>query len=182
MIDLRAARPPSQLPDVNLQSLYALSQSVPAGDFVEVGVYKGGSAWVLDQSAFTRDNCTLHLFDTFSGIPHKGELDSVNVGEFKDVDLDELRALIPSAEFYVGVFPNTLGEEPEQIAFAHIDCDQYDGCHAAITCLWPRIVPGGIMAFDDYPFAGIKKAIHDFFGDAVQFTKTNIPYVRKGAG
>lgn len=137
---------------------------------------------MLDQAAKAR-GFTLHLYDTFTGIPEKSDIDGIGVGAFADVTENDVRAMIPSAIFHVGTFPNTLSDEPREIAFAHIDCDQYASCRVAIERLWPRILNGGVIAFDDYPFAGIKKAIHDYFGEGVlQFTPANIPYVRKGAG
>lgn len=168
-------KPESQLPEVNLEELSDLCASTPDGCIVEVGVYKGGSAWALQQVARGR---TLHLFDTFTGIPEKSEGDNLSIGQFNDANVDLVREALPEAKIHVGVFPATLSDDIQDIAFVHVDCDQQATCRSAIALLWPRIVPGGVMAFDDYPFEGIKKAIHDAFG-VVSFTESKIPYVIK---
>ena len=181
MINLKVPRPDSQLPDENLQSLYALAMSTPPGDFLELGVYRGGSAWVLNEAAKIRGH-RLHLFDTFTGIPEKTDIDVYGVGAFSDTTAQEVMAQIPDAVFHVGKFPDTLHDSLTDLAFVHVDCDQYDSCRLAIMLLWPRLLPGGVMAFDDYPFAGIKKAITDFAKGEPSFTQAQVPYLRKGAG
>lgn len=128
-----------------LNSLAALAALAPAGRFAEVGVYKGGSAEVL--AKFGRE---LHLFDTFSGIPIADPDDSHRVGDFGDASLSAVRALLPDAVFHVGVFPGTLPRELVGFAFVHVDCDQYASTRDCIARLWPRVVPNGIMLFDDY--------------------------------
>jgi asparagine synthase (glutamine-hydrolysing) len=36
------------------------------------------------------------------------------------------------------------------IAFAHIDCDQYQSVKDTLLYLMPLMAPGGVMWFDDY--------------------------------
>ncbi len=167
--------PKSQLPDINLKELAALCSQTPDGLIVEVGVYKGGSAWALNEVALGRK---IHLYDTFCGIPEESPGDVIKMGGFHDADLAAVMAALPDAEVHVGIFPATLGDDIQNIAFVHVDCDQQKTCRSAIELLWPRVVPGGIMAFDDYPFDGIKRAIHDNF-IVVHFTECKIPYVIK---
>ena len=59
--------PPSVVSDGQIAEMVRLAGSVPAGHFVEVGVFRGGTAWHLAQ--LTGDDRELHLFDTFSGMP-----------------------------------------------------------------------------------------------------------------
>ncbi len=165
----------SLLPDANLKSLQALCASTPDGCIVEVGVYNGGSAWALNEVAAGR---TLHLYDTFCGIPEQSPGDNLSIGAFKEADLASLLKALPDAQVHVGVFPATLTDDVKDIAFVHVDCDQYATCKAAIELLWPRMVNGGIMAFDDWPFESIRKAVNDYFR-SVQFTDANIPYIKK---
>jgi O-methyltransferase len=175
-----AGRPHSELPTNNLSSLFRLAYAAPDGDILELGVYKGGSAWFLSQAL--KPQRILHLYDTFTGIPHKDQIDSISVGAFHDTDLSVLREKLPNAVFHVGIFPGTLTDDIKDLAFVHIDCDQYATCKAAIELLWPRLLTGGRIAFDDYPFEGIKKAIHEYF-DPIEvpllFSEANIPYVVK---
>ena len=156
-------RPDSRVAYDQLISLAAVASTAPPGAFVEVGVYQGGSAWHLYQVA-ERQGRTLHLFDTFTGIPHKGDLDTHAIGDYGNVDLKNLRADFPNAVFHVGVFPATLPGDLRGLAFVHVDCDQYAGHRACIDLLYPRLVPGGIMMFDDYPvLRGAKQAVEETF-------------------
>ena len=59
---------PSLLSPEQLEDLAQLARSAPAGAFVEVGVYRGGSARVLCDIAQEQGR-TLYLFDTFAGHP-----------------------------------------------------------------------------------------------------------------
>lgn len=150
-------RPPSLVNGPMLDTLRELAAGTPAGAFVEVGVYKGGSAAVLDEVAREQAR-RLYLFDTFEGIPMQGPLDRHKVGDFADTSADAVRALFPAATICEGIFPYTLGETGP-VAFVHADADQYqstvDICHA----LAPRMVPGGLMLFDDYCLDGCRAAL-----------------------
>ena len=135
-----------------------LARQAPAGLFVEVGVYQGGSAWHLAQVARERD-AALHLFDTFTGTPFADPEDRDQVGSFSDTMLEAVRKAIPDAVFHPGLFPETLPADLVEIAFVHCDCDQYRSVRAVIEHLWPRLVPGGLMVFDDDNTPGGKHAI-----------------------
>ena len=94
---------------------------------------------------------TLHLFDTFCGIPHKGELDDHEIGDFGDgVDLAAIKAALPLAKFYVGTFPETMPSDLPPLAFVHEDSDQHASTKSVIERLYPLLVSGGVMYFDDY--------------------------------
>lgn len=148
-----------------LTEMALMASRTPPGSFVEVGVYKGGSAQSLYRVA-QQQKRTLHLFDTFTGIPCESNLDRHRVGDFGDVNIEELKSAMPTAIFHVGVFPQTLTETVTDIAFIHADVDQYDSQRAINAMLIPRLVRGGIMIIDDYfLLRGIHQAIdEDFFG------------------
>lgn len=156
-------RPKSRIEHEQLLALEELAKTAPEGEFIEVGVYRGGSAWYLYNVAMKRRR-SLHLFDTFTGIPNRGPMDERRAGDYADTNLDDLKAQFPKAIFHVGIFPETLPDDLTDIAFVHVDCDQYDGHRACIDLLYPRMVPGGIMLFDDYPFlTGAKQAVDESF-------------------
>ncbi len=180
-LDFLKPRPSSQLPETNLQDLADLCAAAPDGCIVELGVYKGGSAWALSEVARGR---RLHLFDTFEGIPQADEIDKLKIGDFGDVEMEEIIQWFPTAALHIGMFPDTFWKSQSlftwDIAFLHIDCDQYATCKNAIEILWPKVVPNGIMAFDDWPLPGIQKAVIDYFGgDPIHFSPVHIPYVIK---
>ena len=105
--------PPSLLDPAALAELFDAAWAAPAGDIVEVGVYRGGSAAVLHGVAKAR-GCTLWLYDTFAGIPYadpeKG--DTHAVGDFSDTAVAAVGRACPGAVITIGTFPATLGPEP----------------------------------------------------------------------
>jgi O-methyltransferase len=158
--------PYSLLSPAALEDLKWMARSSPPGCFVELGVYQGGTAFQLAMIAGFQ-NRDLILFDTFKGIPEESEHDNYHkTGDFNDTSLEAVKAAIPGAIFYVGVFPATMPDPwPHgRIAFAHIDCDQYESTKAAIDCFWPLMARGGVMLFDDYGVSttkGATKAVDD---------------------
>lgn len=142
---------------------YHAAISPDGGCFVEIGVYKGGSAQVLYDVA-ERSGRKLHLFDTFTGIPVSCAADYVGAGEFKatEEDLENIKKQLPNAQLHIGFFPATVPETFELISFIHFDGDQY---HTAkgIKCLWHRVIKGGIVFIDDYEgfSPGLKTAFRE---------------------
>ena len=154
----------SLIPSDVLTALIKTAKSTPPGPWVEVGVYQGGSALALYA---VRDNRTLHLFDTWTGIPvcdpSKG--DTHKIGEFDGrSEFIELQRKMPDANFYEGVFPSTLPDDLCGIAFCHIDVDQYASVSDCIKTLEPRLCPGGVMWFDDFhDLPGARRAVLEHF-------------------
>jgi O-methyltransferase len=155
-----------------LNELAEAARAAPDGDLVEVGVYKGGSAWVLDMVGREQGR-KVWLFDTFKGTPHaNSKFDLHKKHDFCDVDIEEVRAVVPDSQLVVGVFPNTLKDADAlgmgKVALAHIDCDQYRSVKACCEHLAKRMVPGGVMVFDDYDvLPGAKQAVDEVFGSRV---------------
>lgn len=173
--------PQSQIPALELMELRGLCASTPQGLIVEVGVYKGGSAWALSQVAYGRP---LHLFDTFTGIPfqetERGDI--MEVGRFNDTSAEAVQAAVPEAILHIGIFPETLPSDFTGIAFIHVDCDQHKSTYDVIQCLWPHVVPGGIMAFDDSKFDCVRTAINrsaDILPPGVHKTPSGMLYFIK---
>lgn len=167
----------SVIPEYAMQDIINFAEASPPGCFVELGVYRGGSAWHLAQIAMEQGR-ELHLFDTFTGIPERTEHDQQHdIGDFGDTTAEEVKALIPTAQFHIGMFPETM-VETGPIAFAHIDCDQYVTCLAAIVCFRPRMVTGGVMLFDDYArTSGVTKAVDEVFGNKIHRTNGEKAYI-----
>lgn len=149
-----------------LKAMKDLALSAPPGCFCEVGVYKGGSAAVLYEVAISQGRY-LHLFDTFTGTPfYKEGLDQHKIdGEFADPwAARKILIGLPAAQLHIGIYPTTHPFDLEDIAFVHCDCDQYDSYRAVIDRMWPLVVPGGILLFDDYPYLpGAKQAVEETF-------------------
>jgi Macrocin-O-methyltransferase (TylF) len=162
--------PPSLVGELDLYDMIAMAASTPPGCFVEVGVYRGGSAWRLLQVAKVQQR-ELYLYDTFTGIPYKDSIDAHSVGDFKDTSLEHVRQLCPEAIITPGLFPASAVDMP-RIAFAHLDCDQYRSVREAALYLSPLMIEGGVMWFDDSPcLPGAKLATLELFAERLELSR-----------
>lgn len=171
--------PHSLVGEGTLRELLSAARAAPLGCFVEVGVYKGGTAWHLNQLALEQGR-SLYLYDTFTGIPHEDPVDSHHIGDFADTSYKEVRELIPDAFIGRGTFPGSFIRMPP-VAFVHLDCDQYRSVKESVEYLFPRMVPKGVIWFDDSPcLAGAHKAAVELFGEQLQLSETGKHYVEIG--
>lgn len=144
-----------------------IAADTPEGNFVEVGVYQGGTGSCITYLA-EKQGRKVYLYDTFTGIPYKDEIDVHEVGDFKDASYADIKAMFPYANVVRGIFPDSA-IEMGKIAFVHLDCDQYRSIVESVEYLRPKMVKGGVMWFDDYGcLAGATKAVHDLFGDGFE--------------
>jgi predicted O-methyltransferase YrrM len=132
-----------------IEAMMKRALAAPAGAFVEVGVYHGGTAWHLARGAVAQGR-PCYLYDTFSGIPYRAPLDDHNVGDFADTSLEQVQADIPSAQCVPGIFPASA-REMGPIAFVHLDCDQERSYADALAYFDTRMVRGGVIWCDDVP-------------------------------
>jgi O-methyltransferase len=154
---------------------YVVRQDI-AGDVVECGCARGGSAALmaltLRQLGSQR---RLWLFDTFEGLPAPGPQDP----DFEIADLftgtcvgtlSEVRGLFDrlgaagDVTFVKGLFQETLPITPvRRIALLHIDGDWYESVKVCLDSLYDKVVPGGVIQFDDYGYwEGARKAVDEF--------------------
>ena len=137
------------------------------GEIAEVGVYKGGSAKLIAEAKGER---TLHLFDTFDGLPDSGDGDPLfQRGQFPS-SVDKVKAYLatyPNVHFYKGLFPDTAGPvKDKQFSFVHLDVDIYESTAAALAFFYPRMAKGALLVSHDYMWAeGVKRAFDEFFAD-----------------
>jgi O-methyltransferase len=151
--------------------LYQLARRAQAvkGDAAEVGVYRGGTARLFGR-VFHGDR-TLHLFDTFAGMPETdAAMDTHRKGDFADTSLEGVKAAmtgIPYVAFHPGFFPETAKDmKSAHFAFVHVDVDIHRSVKDACEFFYPRLAAGGVMVFDDYAARGcpgVKPAVDDFF-------------------
>lgn len=154
--------PRSLVAPETIQALLGVASLTPPGAFVEVGVYQGGTAWHLSELAQEQDRL-LYLYDTFTGIPYKGEIDSHVIGDFRDTSADTLRQLLPYSIITEGIFPRSALPGMAPVAFVHLDCDQYQSYAEALAHLNPLMTPGGVIWCDDVPcLAGATAAVSEF--------------------
>lgn len=128
------------------------------GDVAEVGVYKGGTAKMIARSAKDK---TIHLFDTFEGLPEANpNFDTHVKGQFA-ADFETVKTSLSEFDnvvFYKGFFPETAAGLEKQFCFVHVDVDLYQSVIDACNYFWPRLVPEGMIVFDDYGALSCKGA------------------------
>lgn len=169
--------PESLVSGPDLEQMLQVASLTPRGAFIEVGVYRGGSAFHLAELARTQCRM-LYLADTFEGIPwcEPENGDSHKVGDFGDVNFRLVQDQFAEAglefwvEWVIGTFPKSWNRRPETtFAFAHIDCDQYRSVKESCQWLIPRMVPEGIIWFDDVDrLGGATKAAEELFGPRIR--------------
>jgi hypothetical protein len=69
----------------------------------------------------------------------------------------------------VATVPKHVEDNPGmRISLLHFDVDLYRPTLVALEKLWPLVVPGGLLLFDEYaipPWEGESKAVDEFFAD-----------------
>lgn len=178
--------------------MYALYEAVlyvekhgVAGDVVECGVWKGGSAMVAALSLLSTGSKyrSLWLYDTFSGMTEPGDRDArasdglkpharwrgSRMPEFNEwaySPLQEVKANLISTGypgdktvFVEGKVEDTIpGTVPDSIAILRLDTDWYDSTYHELLHLFPLLSPGGVLIIDDYGFwKGCREATDTYF-------------------
>jgi O-methyltransferase len=185
---LEQCRPATMTSKERLYALYSAVRYVAdagiAGDFVECGVWKGGSvmmmALTLRHLGITdRD---IYLFDTFTGqtTSSKEDVDytGVSVTTMTEQELawlrvpaEQVRANLattgyPMERFHLvpGDVRQTIpGAAPERIALLRLDTDWYESTRHELENLFPRLAPRGPLIVDDYGhFRGSRQAVDEF--------------------
>lgn len=159
------------LEDDEAYQLVALVQSVAkiSGDLAEVGTYRGGSARLLCEFKAEK---TLHLFDTFMGLPRTSEHDYSGFKEGQySAPLEEVQRAVAGfggVHIYPGLFPETAAPIADRtFSFVHLDVDLYEWTLEGLRYFYPRLAPGGIIITHDAITAerGAGRAFYEFFAD-----------------
>lgn len=147
------------------------------GDIVECGVWKGGMSiflskvfsekkiWVCDSFEGCQDpkngkypySKESHVLGQYNG----GNVDHVKNNFKKHDALDENRI-----SFLKGWVKDTLRPEIcpiKEISLLRIDVDSYSATLEVLDYLYDKVVPGGMIIFDDSCLLESNQAIKDFF-------------------
>jgi O-methyltransferase len=170
-----------------LYSLVKQSARLPPGDILEVGVWRGGSGALL---AWTARSCGLtgrvFLADTFQGVVKAGERDTKYVGgEHADTSIETVHDLLAldlgldNFGILQGIFPDQTGASVDERSFrlCHIDVDVYNSAKDVNEWVWDRLVPGGLVVYDDYgfePCAGVTRYVNEQTGLADRLVLHNL--------
>jgi len=160
------------------------------GDFVECGVWRGGSTMAAIDTLIKAGDTQrdIYLYDTFEGMSEPTELDKVftgtGAGELMNSSqkedptsvwcysaLEEVQANVGTLKYpkqlvhYVkgkveDSIPQTL---PGKIALLRLDTDWYESTKHELEHLYPLLVPGGVIIIDDYGhWEGARKAVDEY--------------------
>jgi len=170
---------------------YVIKNNIP-GDFVECGVWKGGSSLAIALTLLRLGNVSRHiyLYDVFEmGWPEPHEVDGTVDGrtpiqvwhdllaqggtpETLLATLEPVRKVMESSGYpmdkvhiIMGKVEDTIpGQAPDSIALLRLDTDFYESTRHELTHLYPRLANAGVLIIDDYAaFKGSQKATNDYF-------------------
>jgi O-methyltransferase len=169
---------------------YVVESAVP-GDFVECGVWRGGSVMLIALTLLRLDSAdrSLWLYDTFDGMTPPSEEDvhetsgspasEILAQREKSAD-DPFWAVAPRAaveqnlgatgypavrvRFVEGdVLTTVPSDAPGQIALLRLDTDWYASTRHELEHLYPRVPHGGVLIVDDYGYwRGARRATDDY--------------------
>jgi hypothetical protein len=183
-------------------SFYELyKQVLPcAGHIAEVGVWKGAVFLYfakLVEIFEPQSNTLVHGFDNFMGMkPSEAEKAQIEEGCYK-ADYETLRKAINIQKLDhvaklhkldvttdLGKFFNTYRGSQFKLVF--LDAGVYSVLKACIPAFWERMVPGGIMVFDQFNYElsfGESNAVREFLPDqkihSIPWTRSPSGYVIK---
>ena len=149
------------------------------GDFVECGVYAGtGVKTVVDYLGGREFAKTFWAFDTFDYNPVEGHaFEGQQAGFYEKVQArfagyDQVRLI-------KGLIPEIFDTHcPAEIAYLHIDLNNAAAEIAVLEKLFECVVPGGVVIFDDYEWAGVyrpQKLAEDAWLDQRQYRVAPLP-------
>lgn len=164
------------------------------GDIVELGVYRGTTLmqWANFLECRSIGDRTKRVigFDNFEGFRKlspedgppdekagkvEGGFDCRELGQqleelIRVFDQDRFIPEKPRIVLVKGDIEQTVPEFVSRhpgmrISLLHFDCDLYSPTKVGLEQLWDKVVPGGIVLFDEYgiePWAGESKAVDEF--------------------
>lgn len=162
------------------------------GDFVECGVWRGGSVMAMAAELQSQgvSNRRIWLYDTFAGMtaPTNEDIEA-GTGAMADsmlattsiddgnnvwcvaglADVEEnLRTMgypFDNYTFVEGDVALTLRKSvPEKISLLRLDTDWYESTKVELEVLYPRLSVGGVLILDDYGhWQGARKAVDEYF-------------------
>ena len=176
---------------------YALYQAVKyivnnniKGDFVECGVWRGGSCMIIAETLkeMKELNRKIYVYDTFNGMAKPTEEDYrlsdgyCAIKSWEDyktkypegwvcISLEEVKRNILSTDypkeniiFVKGKVEDTIPKIiPKEIALLRLDTDWYESTKKELDILFPKVVKDGIIIVDDYyTWQGAKIATDEF--------------------
>jgi O-methyltransferase len=158
------------------------------GDFVECGVWRGGSsmAAALTLKELGDTSRTLYLYDTFEGMSEPTDKDRLadgtsaatilaadkpGTGYWCYASLEDVQTNVRTTGYpddkivYVkGRVEDTIpARSPERIALLRLDTDWYESTRHELEHLYPRLAHHGVLLIDDYGhWQGARTAVDEY--------------------
>lgn len=166
---------------------YVVDNDIP-GDFVETGVWRGGSSMMSALTLLARDAAKrdLWLYDTYEGMTEPTEADRSFDGRSAQEQYEEIpdwcaasKQDVETNMFSTGYPPERLhfiegkvedtipsAGTPAQIALLRLDTDWYVSNKHELENLYPLLSPGGVLLIDDYGhWEGVRKSVDEYFSE-----------------
>lgn len=186
---IRTAKPYTLMSARNLTTLYREGQRVlkagVKGDFVEIGVHRGGSAGMLAELIKAAPDRHLHLFDRWGDLPEPTKRDGNRYEQYRkdripekladlrdNPPLQSTRQMIEEVikfpaerlHYYAGWYNETLADySGGPIAFASLDCDYYESVKLALEFIDRHAAPAATVVADDYGgWPGARAAVDEW--------------------
>lgn len=170
---------------------YICREAIP-GDFVECGVWRGGSVMAIAQELQAQHvlDRKIWLYDTFAGMtaPTTKDVEAATgtsaadmlrnteagdgnnvwcIANRADVEVNVYSTGLPPDNFNFvegDVTETLLTSRPNSISLLRLDTDWYESTRASLEALYPLVSPGGICILDDYGhWRGARQAVDEFF-------------------
>ncbi|MEO6508404.1 MAG: TylF/MycF/NovP-related O-methyltransferase [Patescibacteria group bacterium] len=166
------------------ESVIYINENNIAGDYVECGVYKGGSVMNMALTQLNYDKrVDIYLYDTYEGMtPHtEDDVNHQGVSARRILKIESKKCIyslqdvmrnvnltgypIGLLHYIKGDVAITLEQEtPEKIALLRLDTDWYESTKVGLEKLYPKLVKGGVLILDDYGYwLGSRKATDEYF-------------------
>ena len=169
---------------------YILENNIP-GDFVECGVWKGGSALLIAQMLSDKNivDRKVILYDTYEGMSEPTEQDKNIVGrpatsllQESSIDIQDsiwcyssfeevkhnlsLSGLLPECIIMIkGKVEDTIPTQlpTKSISLLRLDTDWYESTKHELNYLYPLLNKNGVLIIDDYGhWEGCRKAVDEY--------------------
>jgi len=162
---------------------HLLTRNIP-GDFVECGVWQGGSCMLMALTVLSAqaEPRPVWLYDTFAGMTEPGDEDRIaSTGQAVSerwhpgwwaAGTDLVRKNLALTGYPEEMFQIVEGDvcktldlrKPENCALLRLDTDWYASTKKELEVLYPRLSRGGLLIIDDYGhFSGSRQAVDEYF-------------------
>ncbi len=156
----------------NVYAAFVRSLHLP-GDVAECGVFTGDTSAELTRYVeATRSDKTVHMFDSFTGLPPiitAEERACASGHALHEANFASSRRAVTARmgdlsryKIHAGLFSETFTSFDRRLCFIHADADLYESTRDVIRLADRCLVAGGLVVFDDYEnsdFPGVTLAV-----------------------